>query len=110
VVKRLRHLGWLALFLVGLPAMAAAAAAAPAEADGLRVDPADPGLAERPDLQATLRATPHGYFRFVNTGFARETCRLFADVADSLPEVNLHGDAHVEQYAATSHGRGFTGF
>jgi hypothetical protein len=83
---------------------------ASARASDLTVDPADPRFAARPDLVATLAATAHGYFRFVNVAFAQETCRLFADVADGLPEVNLHGDAHVEQYAVTSLGRGLTDF
>jgi hypothetical protein len=81
-----------------------------AAADGLDVDPRDPRFAGRADLVETLEATPHGYFRFVNAAFASETCRLFADVAAALPEVNLHGDAHVEQYAVTSLGRGLTDF
>src|SRR5512139_2936136 len=79
-------------------------------ADALAVDPADPRLASRPDLVAKLAGSAHGYFRFVNAPFAAETCRLFTDVAASLPEVNLHGDAHVEQYAVTSLGRGLTDF
>jgi hypothetical protein len=78
--------------------------------EGLALDPGDPRFAGRPDLVATLAATPHGYFRFVNAAFAAETCRLFAEVAASLPEVNLHGDAHVEQYAVTSLGSGLTDF
>jgi hypothetical protein len=81
-----------------------------AAAEGLAVDPKDPRFADRPDLVARLSATPHGYFRFVNAAFAAETCRLFSDVAASLPEVNLHGDAHVEQYSVTSLGRGLTDF
>ncbi len=79
-------------------------------ADGVDVDPRDPRFAGRPDLVEKLGATPHGYFRFVNALFAAETCRLFTDVAAALPEVNLHGDAHVEQYAVTSLGRGLTDF
>jgi hypothetical protein len=79
-------------------------------ASGLEVDPHDPRLASRPDLVATLGSTPHAYFRFVNMAFAAETCRLFSDVRDQMPEVNLHGDAHVEQYAVTSLGRGLTDF
>ncbi len=94
-----------ALFF-GLALLAGRAAAS----DGLAVDPDDPRFADRPDLVRKLAATPHGYFRFVNAAFASETCRLFADVAASLPEVNLHGDAHVEQYAVTSLGRGLTDF
>ena len=94
-----------ALFF-GLAVLAGRATAA----ESLALDPKDPRFADRPDLVAKLTATPHGYFRFVNAAFAAETCRLFADVAGSLPEVNLHGDAHVEQYAVTSLGRGLTDF
>jgi hypothetical protein len=82
----------------------------PTAADSLAVDPADPRFAARPDLLEKLTATAHGYFRFVNAAFAGETCRLFTDVAPTMPEVNLHGDAHVEQYAVTSLGRGLTDF
>jgi len=88
----------------------AALAAAPAFGDGLALDAADARLAGRPDLAAKLTESPHAYFRFVNPGFAAETCRAFADVLASMPEVSLHGDAHVEQYAVTSLGRGLTDF
>jgi uncharacterized protein (DUF2252 family) len=91
----------LGLFLLAGPARAG---------ESLTVDPKDPRFADRPDLVARLSATPHGYFRFVNAAFAAETCRLFSDVVASLPEVNLHGDAHVEQYSVTSLGRGLTDF
>ncbi len=100
-----------------LVAAAPATAGAPAgasepatSADSLFVDPKDPRLAGRDDLVQTIRATPHGYFRFVNAGFADETCRLFADVRDRMPEVNLHGDAHIEQYTVTNLGRGLSDF
>jgi uncharacterized protein (DUF2252 family) len=85
-------------------------AATAAHADGLSVDPREPRLASRPDLVAKISATPHAYFRFVNAGFAAETCRMFEDVAAVFPEVNLHGDAHVEQYTVTSLGRGLSDF
>jgi hypothetical protein len=85
-------------------------AATAAHADGLSVDPREPRLASRPDLVAKISATPHAYFRFVNAGFAAETCRMFEDVAAAFPEVNLHGDAHVEQYTVTSLGRGLSDF
>ena len=96
-----------------LLASAPAAAAAPMDAAGsdpLFVDPKDPRLVGRGDLVQTIRATPHGYFRFVNTGFAAETCRLFVDVVERMPEVNLHGDAHIEQYTVTNLGRGLSDF
>jgi hypothetical protein len=37
-------------------------------------------------------------------------CGLLADIREGLPEVNLRGDAHNEQYAVTSLGRGLTDF
>jgi len=101
--RRTRHA---AVLCLGLALLAGRATAA----DSLAVDPADSRLAARPDLLERLTATAHGYFRFVNAAFAGEACRLFSDVASSMPEVNLHGDAHVEQYAVTSLGRGLTDF
>lgn len=79
-------------------------------ASSLRVSPAAPELLARPSLVARLRETPHNYFRFVNRPFTEAVCRLFDDVQDGLPEASLHGDAHVEQYAVTSLGRGLTDF
>ena len=79
-------------------------------ADQLTVDPADPRFADRPDLRAKLAKDAHAYFRFVNTGFAAEACGAFSDVMDEFPDVNLHGDAHVEQYTVTSQGRGLSDF
>jgi hypothetical protein len=76
----------------------------------LSIDAKDPRLVSHPALVARIAETPHGYFRFVSGAFAAETCRLFADAVATLPEVNLHGDAHVEQYAVTSIGRGLTDF
>jgi uncharacterized protein (DUF2252 family) len=37
-------------------------------------------------------------------------CAWFHDAGGSFPDVNLHGDAHLEQYAVTSLGRGLTDF
>jgi hypothetical protein len=88
----------------------AAGLAAPVAAQSLAVDPTDTRLAARPDLVAQLAGAPHDYFRFVNFGFAAETCRLFQGALDDQPEVNLHGDAHVEQYTVTSIGRGLSDF
>jgi hypothetical protein len=91
----------LTALLVGAPASAGSR---------LDVDPADARLAERPDLMARLQASPHGYFRFINAGFAAEACDAFSDIVDEFPDVNLHGDAHLEQYAVTSIGHGLTDF
>ena len=92
-----------------LPALLVAAAA-PTAADGLAVDPKDPRFVGHWDLVTRISASPHGYFRFINPAFAAETCRLFADVVDLMPEVTLHGDAHVEQYTVTNLGRGLSDF
>jgi uncharacterized protein (DUF2252 family) len=96
--------------LAGLLLFASLPATPLPAAESLAVDPADARLARRPDLVAKLASSPHAYFRFVNAGFAAGTCAAFADVRDSLPDVSLHGDAHVEQYAVTSLGRGLTDF
>ena len=76
----------------------------------LSLDPADPRFASRPDLRTKLARSAHGYFRFVNAGFAAEACAAFTDIVDEFPDVNLHGDAHVEQYTVTSVGRGLSDF
>jgi hypothetical protein len=46
----------------------------------------------------------------VNGAFAAEACAAFSDVADQFPDVNLHGDAHVEQYTVTNLGLGLSDF
>lgn len=76
----------------------------------LYVDPSGYDFTENPKLLERLRQTPHGYFRFTNLPFSQEVCRRFeAEVAEA-PTINLHGDAHVEQYAVTELGRGMTDF
>ena len=82
----------------------------PSLADALapHVDTTD--VAANPQLLARLRGTAHGYFRFINVPFSQAVCERFADLSPVLPVVNLHGDAHVEQYAVTSLGRGLTDF
>jgi hypothetical protein len=76
----------------------------------LIVPPDTPGLEVHPALVHRLREAPHNYFRFVNRPFSEAVCALFGDVRRGLPDVSLHGDAHVEQYAITSLGRGLTDF
>ena len=78
--------------------------------EALRVPPHAPEFTARPDLVGRLRDTPHGYFRYVNRPFTEAVCRQFRDGHGGFPEVNLHGDAHLEQYAVTSLGRGLTDF
>ncbi len=85
-------------------------AAPPAVIAALRVSPEVPELNASPALRGRLRETPHNYFRFVSRQFSQAVCALFDDVRSSLPDVILHGDPHVEQYAVTSLGRGLTDF
>jgi len=76
----------------------------------LRVSPQAPELRAHPALVDRLRETPQSYFRFVTRPFTQAVCAQFHHDRDDFPEVNLHGDAHLEQYAVTSLGRGLTDF
>ena len=67
-----------------------------------------PEFVANPEVLARVSSTPHSYFRFVNIPFSREVCRQFAQAG--TPSFNLHGDAHLEQYAVTDNGRGLTDF
>ncbi len=93
---------------------AAPAAAAPepaaAPANPLYVDPASRDFSTNPKLLERILGTPHGYFRFINVAFSREVCRRFGADVVGTPSFNLHGDAHIEQYATTDLGRGLTDF
>jgi len=89
---------------------AASPSAAPRRAEALYVPPSDYDFSRNPALLARVTGSAHGYFRFVNSAFGRAVCSRFAPTVDSMPLVNLHGDAHVEQYAVTSSGRGLTDY
>ena len=76
----------------------------------LFVDPASRDFSRNPALLERIVGSPHGYLRFVNIEFTQEVCRLFEGRLRQYPPFNLHGDAHVEQYAVTDLGRGLTDF
>jgi hypothetical protein len=81
------------------------------EAEPVLHEPVDSyDLATNPDLLPRLRKSPYSYFRFTNLRFAKFVCERFADAKESMPLVNLHGDAHLEQYAVTSLGRGLADY
>ena len=63
-----------------------------------------------PKLLDRVVASPHGYFRFINQAFSEAVCQDYRMEIGRLPVVNLHGDAHLEQYAVTDLGRGLTDF
>lgn len=76
----------------------------------LFVDPSSRDFSQNPELLERIVESPHGYLRFINMQFTEEVCRRFADSLSQYPPFNLHGDAHLEQYAVTDLGRGLTDF
>jgi hypothetical protein len=82
----------------------------------LFVHPDSFDFSDNPHLLERIRSSPHGYFRFINIPFSRAVCARFGHLRDDGPlgrerfPFNLHGDAHVEQYAVTDLGRGLTDF
>ena len=72
----------------------------------------DPELlsAAPPELLAQLRADAYTYFRFVNHEWTARVCEIFAEDIPHLPTVQLHGDAHVEQYALMNDAWGLDDF
>ncbi|MEM9192137.1 MAG: DUF2252 family protein [Myxococcota bacterium] len=82
-----------------------------AEADPfVPVAPDDERFSENPRLLKRLVSTPHGYYRFINIPFSEAVCERFGDDIRTMPTVNLHGDAHLEQYTVTDVGTGLSDF
>jgi len=67
-------------------------------------------FATQPALLERIAASPFQYFRFTNLGFAAAICSAFKDILPALPAVNLHGDAHLEQFAVTNASFGLVDF
>ncbi len=80
------------------------------EPDGptLMIVPTDFDFSKNPDAIARIASSPHHFYRFINQRFSALVCHRFAERIKTMPRVALHGDAHVEQYAATDLGRGLT--
>jgi len=78
--------------------------------DPFYVDPATQNFSENPALLERILKSPHGYFRFINIQFSNQICKRFEKAFIGAPVLNLHGDAHLEQYAVTDLGRGLTDF
>ena len=74
----------------------------PADRDALDAAP--------PELLSKLRADPYNYFRFINHEWTSRVCEVFAGDLASQPTVQLHGDAHLEQYAFTKGAWGLDDF
>lgn len=67
-------------------------------------------LADSPWLRERALASAYAYFRFVNATFVGEVCRRLQPQLAQAQRVNLHGDAHLEQFAVTDAGRGLNDF
>ena len=74
------------------------------------VDPATQDYSPNPELLERILSSPHGYFRSINIIFSNHVCLRFEKLLVGAPSLNLHGDAHIEQYAVTDLGRGLTDF
>ncbi len=74
------------------------------------VSPSSYDFSKNPALLERVLADPHGYFRLINIVFSNEVCHKFSHTLLGAPSLNLHGDAHIEQYAVTDLGRGLTDF
>lgn len=100
------------LLFLGLPLVVTAQTpgADSASANPFKIDPAAYDFAQNPKLLDRIKSSPHGFFRFINVRFSSEVCRRFGTTLVGTPMFNLHGDAHIEQYAITDLGRGLTDF
>ena len=101
--------GFRAVVLVLAAASAATADVLLPKGPSLAVDPASPSLVANATLRLQLAEDPHTYFRYVNGPFREVLCQKLA-VGVQRPDVTLHGDPHVEQYAVTDKGRGLADF
>lgn len=76
----------------------------------LFVEPSAQDFSQNPELLDRILSSPHGYLRFINIPFSNEVCHRFKNSLVNSPALNLHGDAHLEQYAVTDLGRGLTDY
>jgi hypothetical protein len=77
----------------------------------VRLEPAEDAVRRLPDPVLTqIRGDAYVYFRFINVEWMQAMCGRLADVLPGLPNVMLHGDPHLEQYAFTSDSHGLDDF
>ncbi|MEM1032616.1 MAG: DUF2252 family protein [Myxococcota bacterium] len=67
-------------------------------------------IGQRPRVASSLASSPYAFFRFQHAAFSLRVCEAFADERARMPIVNLHGDAHLEQYAVTRRAHGLDDF
>ncbi len=63
-----------------------------------------------PELMERVRADAYNYFRLVNREWTIRACEMFAGDLPNQPVGQIHGDAHIEQYAFTSDAWGLDDF
>lgn len=91
----------------GPPAGATAEVAKASPVASLDVRPAQ--VAGDAKLEKKLKKNAHNYFRFIAQPFSQAVCERYPELVNG-PAVNLHGDAHLEQFAVTDLGYGLTDF
>ncbi len=101
---------------------APAPASAPPSGTGSAATPAGPiappltipftarEFAENPELLDRVAGTLFGFYRYIDAPFTQRVCAKYVASDEPLPQVNLHGDAHLEQYAVADDGRGLADF
>jgi uncharacterized protein DUF2252 len=62
------------------------------------------------DLIAKIDASAYRYFRLLSRQFAARTCFAFQDLRWRLPNIAVHGDAHLEQFVVTRTTHGIEDF
>ncbi len=67
-------------------------------------------LAQNQELVARMRRSIFAYYRYIDAPFTERVCDEWSTSIDDQPLVNLHGDAHLEQYAVADDGRGLADF
>ena len=90
-------------------ALVAGAAAGCADRRALTADP-EALAAAPPEVLDRLREDPYNYFRFINHEWTSRVCEVFSADLATQPIVQLHGDAHIEQYALTKDAWGLDDF
>ena len=84
------------------------APAKPTPTLALRADSAE--LAQNQELVLRMRSSVFAYYRYIDAPFTERVCDAWSQSNDAAPRVNLHGDAHLEQYAVADDGRGLADF
>ena len=75
----------------------------------IRIDPQVLATADAEVLRR-IGADPYNYFRLLNPEWTLRVCRAFAADRSLMPTAQLHGDAHIEQYALMGQAFGLDDF